>query len=101
MSRAEAPSHTPDPRVEAERFRALVANLGFGVMVEDERRRVSLVNRAFCALFALPVGPEQLIGADCEAAARDLGPLLDDVDGFIARIEQVLAGRSATPETGS
>ncbi len=95
MSRAEAQSHTPDPRVEAERFRALVANLGFGVMVEDEGRRVSLVNRAFCELFALPVGPEELTGADCEAAARGLGPLLDDLDGFIARIEQVLAGRAA------
>jgi PAS domain S-box-containing protein len=95
MSQAEVLSHTPDPRVEAERFRALVASLGFGVMVEDERRRVSLANRAFCELFALPVAPEQLIGADCEAAARGLGPLLDDPDGFIERIEQVLAGRAA------
>jgi PAS domain S-box-containing protein len=91
MSTPRPPIQTSDPRIEAERFRALVANLGFGVMVEDERRRVSLANRAFCAIFELPVGPEELLGADCEAAARELAPLLSDPDGFVARIEQVLA----------
>ena len=95
MPKAAASSQASDPRVEAERFRALVANLGFGVMVEDERRCVSLANRAFCKLFELPVSPEQLVGADCEAAARGLSPLLHDPDGFIARIAQVLAGRAA------
>jgi PAS domain S-box-containing protein len=84
-----------DPRVEAERLRALVANLGFGVLVEDERRRVSQANRAFCEIFRVPVKPDELVGADCDAAARASAQLTDDPDAFVARIEQVLAGRVA------
>jgi PAS domain S-box-containing protein len=81
-----------DPRVETERLRALVANLGFGVLVEDERRRVSLANQAFCELFRVPATPDELVGSDCEAAARASAMLSDDPEAFVARIEQVLAG---------
>jgi len=95
MSAPPAPNQASEPRVEAERLRALVANLGFGVLVEDERRRVSLVNRAFCELFRVPVEPAQLLGADCDQAAQASAELTDDPGGFVARIEQVLKSRSA------
>src|SRR5262245_13467021 len=85
-------------QVETERLRALVASLGLGVLVEDEARRVSLANQEFCTLFQMPVSPAELVGSDCAATARQAAALIREPDAFLARIEQVLAGR--IPITG-
>jgi len=47
------------------RFRSLISNMQAGVLVEDENRKIVLVNQSFCDLFNLPVTPEQLVGMDC------------------------------------
>lgn len=71
------------------RLAALIANLGSGVLVESADRRVALTNRELCEIFRLPVGPEELIGTECEAAAHDLAPLFAQGD-FLDRIEEIL-----------
>ncbi len=91
----------PDARVVAEaelhatseRLARLLASLGGGVLVEDERRRIILTNQTFCDIFAIPAPPEALAGADCSGAAEQAKGLFADPDGFVARIAELLAGR--------
>jgi len=73
------------------KFRSLISSMQAGVMVEDEHRRVVLVNQYFCNLFSIPYSPEQLIGADCVAAAEASKELFKDPDMFIRDIEHTLA----------
>lgn len=79
-----------DPRLER-----VVAGLAGGVLLEDEQRRIVVINQSFCDLFAIPVAPEGLVGADCAGAAAAAAPLFEDGDGFIARIDEILAAQTA------
>ncbi|HEY6723369.1 MAG TPA: ATP-binding protein [Polyangiaceae bacterium] len=81
--------------VATARLRALVASLGLGVLVEDEHRRVSLVNQALCTMFSIPYSPEDLVGADCAAAVLQSKTLMREPDAFHARIDELLAGFTA------
>lgn len=72
------------------RLSALIANLQAGVLVEDESRRVVLVNQAFCNLFEIPISPETLIGTDCSQSAEQSKHLFAAPEGFVARIEHIL-----------
>jgi len=81
--------------VAAARLRALVASLGVGVLVEDEHRRVSLVNQALCTMFSIPYSPDELVGADCAAAVLQSKTLMREPDAFHARIDELLAGFTA------
>jgi hypothetical protein len=91
----ESLASTLESRVETARLRALVESLGAGILVEDEMRRVSLANEAFCALFRIPVAPELLRGADCAAAALAASELVLEPQGFLSRIEELLRTRVA------
>jgi PAS domain S-box-containing protein len=82
-------------RIEAERLRALVASVGLGVLVEDERRRVVLANEALCSMWLIPLAPAQLVGTDCSKTAHQLAPMVRDSDQFVARIEELLKRRAA------
>jgi signal transduction histidine kinase/CheY-like chemotaxis protein len=72
---------------------ALIANIQAGVLVEDEQRRLTLTNQAFCTLFSIPVSPESLIGSDCREAAKALSPVFADADEFLARVDRILERR--------
>jgi PAS domain S-box-containing protein len=80
-----------DVRLETERLRALVGSLGVGVLVEDEDRRISLANTAFCTIFGVSLAPHELLGADCAQAAEQAGRLMRDPVSFHARIQELLA----------
>lgn len=73
----------------------LIQNLRAGTLFEDENRRVFLVNQSFCDLFNIGLDPEMLIGADCAAASEASKHLMKNPDGFIRRIEEVVAGKTA------
>ncbi len=64
-----------------------------GILVENEERRLVIVNQVFCDLFGIPVPPEQLRGFDCSLAAEQAAPLFEDPSGFIDGIQRVLADR--------
>jgi PAS domain S-box-containing protein len=84
---------TEDLQAVSTRLTALIASMQAGVMVEDEQRRLTLINQAFCTLFKIPVSPDSLIGSDFRAAAGTLSPIFSDADEFLARIERILERR--------
>jgi PAS domain S-box-containing protein len=73
------------------RFRLLISSMQAGIMVEDDQRKVVLVNQRFCDIFSIPVPAEQLIGMDCELAAETSKVLFDDPETFIKDINNTLA----------
>jgi PAS domain S-box-containing protein len=75
------------------RLTLLISNLHAGILVEDENRRIVLVNEQFCRMFGIPVAPEAMIGADCTHAARDAAPLFVNPEQFINRVDKILAER--------
>jgi signal transduction histidine kinase/DNA-binding response OmpR family regulator len=62
--------------------------------VEDEERRIALVNAGFCAGFGISAPPNVLVGADCRAAARSASAMLADPEGFTTRIEELIDARA-------
>jgi PAS domain S-box-containing protein len=83
-----------DLRATTSRLTRLVQNLKSGVIVEDEQRRIAIVNADFCSIFAIDAAPEMLVGADCRAAFDRAGTLAADPGGFSARIEETVAART-------
>ncbi len=77
-------------RANTSRLTALIESLRGGVLVEDQHGRIVLANQSLCTLFAIPVPPEALIGADCAKAAEDLKNLFEGPEQFLARIEELL-----------
>jgi PAS domain-containing protein len=69
----------PDPRAATEeRLRRLIESLNDALLLEDEHRRILIVNQAFCDLFRIPLSPVALQGADCAEAAEQTRHLFAD-----------------------
>ena len=81
---------SPDAGVERVRLASLVDNLNQAVLMETPERRVARTNQAFCQMFGIPAPPEALVGGDCVEAARSLGALWGDLDGFLARVDALI-----------
>lgn len=79
------------PNIEHIRLSVLLENLQSAVLVEDEQRRIVLVNKAFCDMFSIPVPPSDLIGADCSSSAEESKHLFTDPESFVQRIDELLA----------
>lgn len=77
----------------------LFSNMQAAVLLEDEQRRISLVNQRFCEYFSIPAPPEALIGADCSDSAEQSKQLFRDPDDFVAGINSLLEKK--TIETGT
>ena len=84
---------TVDLTAEQMRLRALITNLDSGILLEDERRHIVIVNQLFCALFHIPAPPQFLIGADCSNSAEQSKPLFAEPDAFVQRINEILHKR--------
>jgi PAS domain S-box-containing protein len=80
-------------RATSSRLTNLVENLQAGVLVEDERRRIAVVNAELCAIFEIDAPPEALLGADCAEAAAGVARLFAEPDRFAARIEELIEAR--------
>ncbi|MEA2451275.1 MAG: two-component system, sensor histidine kinase and response regulator [Thermoleophilaceae bacterium] len=81
-------------RATTSRLANLIQNLESAVLVEDEARRIALVNADFCTLFGIKAPPNVLVGADCRAAAASASAQLADPARFTARIEELIAART-------
>lgn len=66
----------------SSRLGALVSQIPWGVLVEDEEGRVVLANVQFCSIFGIPGGPADLLGLDCSALALGARELFADGDAF-------------------
>ena len=71
----------------ASRLTTLVESVQVGVLEEDEDRRISLVNQAFCDMFHLPP-PEELIGAPTRETLRSTLELFVDPEAFVAGVDE-------------
>lgn len=78
------------------RLKGLVQNLHAGVLVEDENRKIVLINQQFCDLFSIPVAPEFLVGADCSEAAEQSKGLFCNPEHFVQRVDELLQKRELT-----
>ena len=75
-------------------LRTVVESLPSGILVEDANRNVLLVNETFCEVLDLPVDCEELLGRDCDAAAREIKDYFADPEGFLDGIDEHLDSRT-------
>jgi PAS domain S-box-containing protein len=61
----------------------LIENMQAAVLVEDENRKIILVNRGFCDLFSVNLIPEDLIGKDYNYAAYFIKKVFRDPQEFV------------------
>ncbi|NNJ10390.1 PAS domain-containing protein [Chloroflexales bacterium ZM16-3] len=84
---------TADLQAASTRLATLISSMQAGVLVEDEQRRLTLVNQAFCDLFRVRNPPESLVGSDCYETTRAISPIFDDAETFLGRVEHILEKR--------
>ncbi|KJD33694.1 histidine kinase [Tamlana sedimentorum] len=65
-----------------ERLATLIQNLEEGILLEDENRKIILVNNKFCEFFGLQV-PNELIGKDCKTVIEQIKLSFKDSKKFI------------------
>ncbi len=82
--------------IESEnRLASLILNLETAVLLEDENRKILLVNEKFCSMFGLNIPPKDLIGLDCTNSANDVKHLFKNEDLFVSRIDTLLANKKS------
>lgn len=69
---------------------SLSQSLREGILIENDKRSLVIVNEGFCTLFKIEVDPIELRGMSSADAARLSQHLFDDVDRFIARINEII-----------
>lgn len=75
----------------SSRLSSLISNLDAAILVEDENRKILLVNQKFCDLFNIPALPHELTGTDCSDSADRAKDLFKKSDQFVHRINDILA----------
>jgi PAS domain S-box-containing protein len=77
--------------IESEnRLNSLIANLQSGILLEDDERKIVLVNKKFCELFGINVEPEVMKGFDCNMMAKGTKDYFKDPETFLNRIDEIL-----------
>ncbi len=73
------------------RLASLILNLQTGILLEDENRKILLVNQKFCDMFSLDIEPKDMIGFDCSNSAEQSKGFFKHKERFIARIDEILS----------
>lgn len=95
VSKEQEVAHLLEQQKEAledsqNRLATVIKNLQFGVLLEDEYRKIALTNPIFCEMFGMPASPEELVGTDCSGVAEQSKAFFKNPDEFVLRIEQLL-----------
>ena len=77
---------------QTERLNCLIATAIPGVLITDERGRITHVSRSFGAMFGLD-DPPALVGTSARAVVRRINCVFADPAGFVRRVWQVLRAR--------
>lgn len=80
-------------RATASCLATLVDSVQAGALMEDEECRVILVNRAFCEMFGIPEGPDDLVGWETRTILGWTSELFVESDAFFPRIETLVTER--------
>ena len=75
------------------RLTSLIENLQSGILLEDENRKIVIVNKKFCSMFGVEQDPEAMKGIDCEMAAQNTKHFFKNSDLFLQRIDAILKNR--------
>jgi PAS domain S-box-containing protein len=75
-------------------LRTIVENLPSGIIVEDADRSILMANEALCEVLDLSVDSEDLVGRNCEVAAREVRDLFADPTEFLAGIDERVEERT-------
>ena len=82
---------------ELERTNAVLStvfeSMSAGVLAEDADRCVLTVNRQLYDMLGLDGSPAEAVGLDCERFAVEVSDLFADPDGFIDRVDEIVAAR--------
>ena len=82
---------------ELERTNAVLStvfdSLSAGVLAEDADRCVLTMNQQLYEMLDLEGSPSEAVGRDCERFAVEVSQLFADPDGFVERINEVVAAR--------
>jgi signal transduction histidine kinase len=68
-------------------------SFNFTILLENEERKIDLVNQSFCDLFGIPLPPSQLVGLDCSIAAQTNKVFFVDEEDFVNQINISLENR--------
>lgn len=75
------------------RLANLILNLQTGILLEDENRKILLVNKCFCNMFGIDAEPEAMIGMDCSNSAEESKGFFHDSEQFVSRIDEILRNK--------
>ncbi len=68
----------------------ILKHIQYGLLLENSERRIVMVNDAFLKMFGIPLAPEQMLGFDCAASAKDTALMFKDEERFLREIEITL-----------
>ena len=77
-------------RLIKKQLLTVIQNLSSGVLLENSKREIAMVNEEFIKIFSIPLSITQLIGVDCEKYAHDFKSLFLNESEFISRISTIL-----------
>ena len=80
--------------IESEdRLSFLIRNLQTGIVLEDENRRLLLVNKKFCSMFDFEVELDTLIGMDCSGSVEDSKRFFKSPDIYAERLNSIFKSK--------
>lgn len=71
-------------------LRTIISSLQAGILVENEKREIVLVNQTFCDIMTVPVLPEDLVGFNCNELASEAQRIFANSEQFIQRVDEIL-----------
>lgn len=75
------------------RLSSLIMNLQKGILLEDENRKILVVNKEFCSMFSIEIDPKLMIGLDCTQSAEQFKGYFRDSEYFVSRINEILINK--------
>ncbi len=66
-------------------------SMNFSVLLENEERKLMMVNKSFCSLFQIPVDPSMLVGSDCVENLKRAKPMFMNPDAILQRVEEIIS----------
>lgn len=76
-----------------DRLSFLILNLQTGVVLEDEDRRILLVNKKFCSMFDFEEEPDLLIGMDYSNSVEDSKRFFKNPDLYVERLNSIFESK--------
>lgn len=76
--------------ITMSRFASLIANLQKGILVEDENKKIILVNQLFCDIFKISDQPDNLVGKTISEIIKDDKNLFKNSENYFSETARIL-----------